>query len=182
MTTKNLAYDDVAYLARFPHAFPALAAGANGATSKFVAFQQMQVFALTAAITTAGTSTSTLWNGTATVTNINGDTASVIRIQNTAAQGAAPVLSTSTYGPFAISQYNGTATGTQTNAAGAWCSIALTGTATTGNAQAGAPSPTTGGFVINQGDQLYVQRGTDATAVTAFALEVGLAPFANVTA
>jgi hypothetical protein len=180
MATKNMGYDHPAYIARYSHVFPALAAGASGNTSKFVAFTALQIFAAVFSLTTAGTSTSTLWNGTATVTNINGDSFSVIRITNIAAQGASPVLSTATYGPFAASLYNGTATGTQTNAAGAYGSVALSGTATTGQAQVGAPA-STGGFSVNQGDQIYIVRGTDATAVTGFALEYAPTPLANVT-
>ena len=96
------------------------------------------------------------------------------------------MLSTATYGPFAASQYNGTATGTQTNAAGIYGSVALYGTATTGVAQSGAPSApagvsATGGFSVNQGDQIYIVRGTDASAITAFALEYAPTPLANVT-
>ncbi len=180
MATKNMSYDHPAYISRLAHAFPALAAGASGNTSKFVAFTQLQILAAVFSITTAGTSTSTLYNGTATVTNINGDSFSVLRVTNNAAQGVAPSLSTATYGPFAASQYNGTLTGTQTNAAGVYGSVALFGTATTGQAQAGAPT-STGGFTAKQGDQIYIVRGTDATAVTAFALEYQVTPLADVT-
>jgi len=175
-----MAYDHMAYVARQSHVFPALAAGASGNTSKFIAFTQLQIFSAVFASVTAGTSTATLWNGTATTTAIAVDSFSVIRITNTAAAGATPVLSTSTYGPFAASQYNGTATGTQTNAAGVTGSVALFGTATTGVAQSGNPVAT-GGFTVNQGDQVYIVRGTDATAVTGFALEYGVTPLANVT-
>ena len=183
MATKNMAYDHPAYLARLSHAFPALAAGANGATSKFVAFANMMVYGVVASLVTAGTSTSTLYNGTATVTNINGDSFSLVRVMNNAAPGVAPSLSTATYGPFALSLYNGTATGTQTNAAGVTVVVPVNGTATTGQAQAGAgASPFTGGVAVNQGDQLYILRGTDATAVSGFSLDYAVTPLASVTA
>ena len=177
MSQKNMAYDHAAYIARLSHGFGQNAAGASTAFSKFIAFAQLQVFAVTATLITAGTSTSTLWNGTATVTNINGDSFNLIQISNSAAIGATPVLTTNTHGPYAISLYNGTATGTQTNVAGAFVTVAM-GT----NTGAGSPTPTTGGFTANQGDQLYILRGTDATAVSGFALEYGVVPLASVTA
>ena len=158
---------------------------ASGATSKFVAFAAMTVFALCASQVTAGssTSTATLYNGTATVTAINVDTVSLIHVMNNAAAGATPSLTTATHGPFAVSLYNGTATGTQTNVAGFTNIIPLNGTATTGAAQTGAGlAPYTGGFSVNQGDQLYIQRGTDASSVLALSLEYGITPLANVTA
>jgi hypothetical protein len=184
MTTKNLAYDHAAYIARSMFALGQNAAGAGNATqfTRFAAFTALQIFSLTATLVTAGTSTSTLWNGTATVTNINGDSLSLIRIFNTAAAGAAPALATATWGPYAVSLYNGTATGTQTNAAGVTVNIPLFATTTngTGQQQVGTNSGV-GGFQVNQGDQLYVIRGTDATAVTAVSLEYGIQPLANVT-
>jgi hypothetical protein len=185
MSVKSMGYDHPSYLARVAHVFPALAAGASGATSKFVAFTALQVFAITVSQVTAaaGTSTATLYNGTSTVTAINADTYSVIRVMNNAAVGATPSLTTSTYGPFVASLYNGTATGTQTNVAGFTNSVALNGTATTGQAQLGAGVyPYMGGFTVNQGDQLFVQRGTDASSVLAIALEYNVLPLANVTA
>ena len=185
MTTKNMSYDHAAYVARAAHVFPALAAGASGATSKFVAFTALQVFAITVSQVTvaASTSTATLYNGTSTVTAVSADTYSVIHVMNNAAAGASPSLSTATHGPFVASLYNGTATGTQTGLAGFTNSVPLNGTGTTGQVQAGQGTyPYTGGFAVNQGDQLYVQRGTDASSVLAISLEYGVQPFANVTA
>lgn len=176
MAQKNLAYDHPAYLARLQHAYGQNAAGASTAFSKFVAFSALTALSVVASLVTAGTSTYTAWNGTATTTAINGDSFSVIRVANSAAIGATPALTTTTYGPYALSLYNGTATGTQTNVAGAFVTIPLQGTGgIAGNAAAGA------GIALNQGDTLHILRGTDATAVSAFAVEYALTPYANVT-
>ena len=189
MTTKNMGYDHPAYLARQQHSFPSLAAGASGITSKFVAFANLQVYSVTAATVTAGSSTSTYtqWNGTATVTAVSADSFSVIRVANIAAAGTTPVLTTSTYGPFVNAPYNGTLTATQTGLAVVANNIALygtitntAGTATNAQVQAGSNAGT-GGFTINQGDIVYCTRGTDASAVTALALEFSIVPLANVT-
>lgn len=176
MSQKSMAYDHPAYLVRMSQQFGQNAAGAGSATQfeKFVAYANLTIFSVTAALLTAGTSTYTAWNGTATCTAINGDQFSLIRITNTAATGATPALSTTTYGPYAVSLYNGTSTATQTNVAGFQNNIALS--------QTGIGSNTAnGGFTVNAGDQLYIQRGTDATAVTAFAMEYAITPLANVT-
>lgn len=177
MTQKSMAYDHPAYIARLSHAFGQNAAGASTAFGKFVAFAQIQVLAVCAAQITAGSSTYTAWNGTATTTAINGDSFSLIHISNSAAIGATPVLTTNTHGPYNLSLYNGTATGTQTTVAGAFVTIAL-GT----NTGAGSPVPTAGGFIANQGDQIYILRGTDASAVSGYALEYGVQSLASVTA
>jgi len=175
MTTKNMAYDHAAYASRLTHAFGQNAAGASTAFGKFVAFTALQILSITGTLIAAGTSTYTAWNGTATTTAINGDQFSLIRVTNTAAAGAAPALSTSTYGPYALSLYNGTATGTQTAVAGFSNNVALSQTGVGSNTAAG-------GFTINQGDTVHIVRGTDATAVAAYAIEYGVAPLANVTA
>lgn len=191
MATRNLSYDHPAYLARQSHVFPALAAGASGATSKFVAFTSLSVFAVAATQVTAAasTSTATLWNGTATVTGIYADSFSVIRIMNNAAAGATPSLTTATYGPFAVSLYNGTSTGTQTNNTAGFTNyyqlygpnVNASGTATntTGQIQAGAPAGN-GGMQVNQGDQVYIQRGTDASSILGLALEYSITPLSNI--
>jgi hypothetical protein len=118
--------------------------------------------------------TYTAWNGTSTITNIQGDSFSVIVVRNSAAMGATPALATSTYGPYTVGLYNGTATGTQTTVAGAYVAVGL-GTAT------GAAAPVPGGFTVNQGDTVHIVRGTDATAVVSYAMEYGITPLANVT-
>lgn len=174
MTTKSMGYDNPAYLARSVHAFGQNTAGASTAFAKFVAFTGLTIFSITANLLTVGTSTYTAWNGTNTVTSaIKGDSFSLIRVTNTSTT-ATPALATSTYGPFALTSYDGTATNTQTNAAGVAVNVALSGT--------GAGSNTAnGGFTVNQGDTLHILRGTDATAVSAFSMEYGITPLANVT-
>ena len=188
MTIRSAGYDHPAYLARMQHAFPALAAGASGATSKFVAFTNLQLLSVTAATVAAGssTSTATLWNGTNTVTAVSADTFSLIRVTNTTlpsnGTSGAPALATTTYGPFVNAPYNGTSTGTQTGVAGLVNNVQVSygGTATTGQLQVGSSTYQTGGIVVQQGDQIYIQRGTDASAVTGFALEFAVQPLANV--
>jgi len=177
-----MGYDHPAYQDRKAHNLGANAAGAGSITqyaSKFVAFTSSIIFGVYALGITNGTSTATAWNGTKTMLGVNGDSFSVIRITNTAALTAAPALSTSTYGPYALALTTNTATltgtDTTTGAAGVLNYIALSQTGIGSNT-------TTGGFVVNQGDQITIVRGTDATAVTAFAIEWGIQPLANVTA
>jgi hypothetical protein len=177
MTTKNLAYDHATYITRVSAPLGQIAAGAAGVSQKFIAFAQLQVLSVTATLFTAGTATVTAWNGTATTTSAAGDSFSLIHISNSAAIGATPVLTTNTHGPYALGLFNGTATAVQTAVSGAFVSVAL-GT----NTGIGSPVPATGGFNANQGDQMYVVRGADATAVSAYALEYNVLPLSNVTA
>ena len=184
MTTKNMAYDHPAYINRLAHAFAPAAAGASAVSPKFVAFTALTIFAIAATlVTSGGTSTYTAWNGTATVTAIGAQTYSLIRIFNTAAAGLTPALGTATYGPFVISKYDGTSTNTQTNSTAAGISgyVQLFNANGTSTAQVQAGTNTgNGGFQVNQGDQLYVVQGTEATAIGAYSLEYGLTPLANV--
>lgn len=183
MTQRSMGYDHPAYTARQAKDFAAPAAGSAATTSKFVAFANLQIYAVNALmVTSGGTSTYTAWNGTATVTAIGAQTFSVIRVYNTATAGAAPGLNTSTYGPFVASLYNGTATATQTNstATGLFNNVPLFGSGT-GTAQAGTNTGS-GGFSVNQGDMIYVVQGTEATATLAYALEFSITPLASVTA
>lgn len=178
MTQKSMAYDHPAYTARLCHAFGQNTAGASTAFSKFAAFTSLLAFAVQATLITAGVSTSTAYNGTATTTQINGDSFNVIHVFANGTSGTGAV-STATHGPFNVGSYNGTATGTQTATAGNTVRIQLSGTAVTGNVQAGA-SAADGGIVINPGDTLHILRGTDTAAVTAFALEYAVQQLANV--
>lgn len=177
MARKDLAYDHPSYLVRQTEAFGQNTAGGSTGLAKFVAFAALQVLSVTASLVTAGTSTTTAWNGTATTTSVNGDSFSVVVVSNSAAIGATPVMTTSTKGPYNLSLFNGTATAVQTAVAGAFVNVAL-GT----NTGAGSPLPATGGFTVNQGDQISIVRGADATAVSAFALEFNVLPLASVTA
>lgn len=170
MTQKNMAYDHPAYTARLTHAFGQNAAGASTNFGKFVAFAAMQLFAVQGALITAGTSTYTQANGTATVTSVAGDSFNVIHVFNNP-QGTA--ASTATHGPFSLG-FNGTATAGQTNR------VQLSGNGTSsGNVQAGL-SAADGGISLQQGDTVHILRGTDATAVSAFALELAIQPLASV--
>lgn len=184
MTTKNMAYDHAAYLARLPVNLGATTAGSGALTHKFVAFTAMQIYSLTAQVIATGSSTyASMWNGTATVpTAVGATTVSVLRLLNTAAPGATPALSTATYGPFVLSLYDGTSTNTQTNSSkpGFAINIPLYGTATTGTAQAGSAAAS-GGIAVNQGDVVWCVQGTDATFSASYGLEVGISPFANLT-
>ena len=177
MTTRNMSYDHPAYEVRLAHGYGQNAAGASTAFGKFVAWTALTLFSVNSILATAGTSTYTAWNGTATTTAINGDSFSLIRVTNTATAGATPALSTTTYGPYSVSLYNGTATGTQTTVAGVSNYYILTGTGGVAGSLTG-----TGGISVNQGDSIHIVRGTDATAVSAFTLEYALQPLANVTA
>jgi hypothetical protein len=154
MTTKNMAYDHAAYLVRMQQMPAAQVAGASKVYDKFVAFTNMHVFSIGTTTVTAGTSTYTAWNGTATVTTTGtGDTLTGIKVSGTA---------TSTYGPYALD-----------NAAGAFRRIQISGTGV-------GSSTADGGVALLQGDQFWVQRGTDATAVQLPYVEYAIDPFANV--
>ena len=179
MAQKNMGYDSPTYQARVQHGYGQNTAGASTAFGKFVAFTQLQVLSITAANLTAGTSTQTAWNGTGTQVVINGDQFYGVHV---IAPGAVigtltTTLGTATHGPFALS----TGTGTGTMVAGCWTQIPLSGTGTSGNVQSGT-NTSTGGVTMYPGDTFHILRGTDATALSAFALEYGVVPLANVTA
>ena len=177
MSQVSMGYDNPTYVTRQSVMMGANTAGTTTTpVNKFVAWTAMVLYSVTATNLTAGTSTTTLWNGTGTATNINGDSFTVRRYTNIG--GGA--LTTATFGTFAVAPYNGTATATQTSTAGINVRIQLTGTATTGVAQAGT-NTADGGVVLQQGDIIDILRGADATAVTAFAFEIGILPLANIT-
>jgi len=179
MTQKSMAYDHPAYLARVSHAYGQNAAGASTAFSKFVAFSALQALSITAANIVASTSTQTAWNGTGTHVAINADQFYAVHVisPGNVIGTATTTLGTATHGPFALS----TGTGTGTMVSGAWTQIPLSGAGTTGNVQAGT-NASLGGITLFPGDTFHILRGTDATAVSAFALEYGVLPLANVTA
>lgn len=178
MTQKDMAYDHPAYIARLGHNFGQNAAGASTNFGKFVAFAALQLFAIQATMITAGTSTATAWNGTATTTNVAVDQFSVIHVYANGTSGTGAVT-TATHGPFNIGPYNGTATGTQTSTSGNTVRVQLSGAGLTGNVQAGT-NTADGGVPVFPGDTFHILRGTDATAVSAFTAEYGIAPFARV--
>lgn len=179
MTQKSPAYDNPAYQARLFHAFGQNAAGASTNFGKFVAFTNMTVFAIQASNITASTSTQTTWNGTGTVVQINADQFYLIHVLapgNITVTGGTTTLGTTTHGPFGLS----TGTATITAVAGASTRVQLSGTGTSGSQQGGA-SAADGGVPVYPGDTLHILRGTDATAVSAFAIELALQPTANLT-
>jgi len=154
MTQRSMAYDHPAYLNRLVHQFDAQVAGASKAYGKFVAFTDLKVFSINVTTITAGTSTYTAWNGTATVTANPGDTIAGIKVSGT---------TTTTYGPYALDQ-----------AAAGFRKIQIS--------QSGAGAPTAdGGVALAAGDTFHVVRGTDATAVQVPSIEYGVAPGANIT-
>lgn len=139
----------------------AIAAGAAGQSSKFVAHAAMLLFSLNAYSTVAGTSTYTYTvNGTQTI-GIAAQQLSVIRVYNTASAGSSVALATQTIGPFVLGgQFQ--AAGTLTNQVGAYSQFALNTTVGTQGY---------GGIPINQGDYVYVVTGTDATAAEVVSID-----------
>ena len=153
MTTKNMYYDHPAYLVRSQYQPSQKGAGASTAYDKFVAFTAMQVYSIGATCVTAGTSTYTAWNGTATVTTTAGDTITGFKVSGT---------TTTTYGPYALD-----------SVVGAFRRIQISGTGV-------GSSTSDGGISMLQGDTFYIQRGTDATAVQIPYMEYALTPFASI--
>ena len=155
MTTKSMAYDNPAYLARAQMGCDQQAAGASKSFNKFLAFTAMKIYSIGAACLAAGTSSYSGWNGTATVTNST--TADAITAFKVNAGG------TSTYGPYVLD-----------GGVNSYRQIQLSGTGV-------GSSTADGGITLAQGDQFYVQRGTDATAVQCVSIEYGIAPLAAIT-
>lgn len=171
MSDKNMGYDHPAYLTRASWN-GIMTAGSGGVSNKFVAHAALLLFSLNVQATVAGTSTyTTTINGTTTV-NVATTQLSLIRITNTAAAGATIALSTSTIGPFTMGGGFVT-TGTQTNQIGAYAQFPLNTTAGTAGF---------GGLAINEGDQIFVVNGTDATAVELVSIDYQIQPLASVTA
>jgi hypothetical protein len=161
MSTKSMAYDHPAYTVRLFHQPAAQPAGASKTYDKFLAYAACTVFAVQSYCVTAGTSSYTAWNGTATVTTTGtGDTITCFRVAGSAG-------GTATFGPFAIDAAVGNVNRIQ---------LFGTGTASYLGSQSGA-----GGVQLNAGDLFYMQRGTDATAVQVPCVEIGFQPGANFT-
>jgi hypothetical protein len=158
MTTKSFAYDHPAYLARMAHQPAAQAAGASKTYDKFLAYADLTVFSISSYTVTAGTSSYTAWNGTATVTTTGtGDTITGFRVF---AGGG-----TATFGPYALNA-----------AAGSINRIQIYGT---GTASYAGSATSDGGVQLSAGDLFYVQRGTDATAVQVPSIEYAFRAGAN---
>lgn len=179
MSLKSMAYDNAAYIARGTFN-SIMVAGSAGVSAKFTAFAAMLLFSLTTNTTVAGTSTYTggLVGGPPGVNATTGVAVAatqlnLIRITNTAASGATISLSTTTVGPFTVGGVFLGAGGTATNQAFASNSFALnTSTGTAG----------LGGLAINQGDQIFIVNGTDATGVELVSIDYQVLPGASVTA
>lgn len=179
MSLKSMAYDHPAYTGRGQFT-GIMTAGSAGASTKFVAYANMLLFGLTTFTTILGTSTYTggLLGGPSGVNPTTGVAVastqlSLIRITNTAAAGATIALSTSTIGPFTVGGVFLGAGGTATNQVGASNQFALNTTAGTAGL---------GGVQINQGDQVFIVNGTDATAVELVTIDYQVLPGASVTA
>jgi hypothetical protein len=163
-------YDHPSYTARCGTYNSVMTAGSAGVSAKFVAFANLLLFGLNTQVITAGTSTYTN-TVTGVGTNIiNSQQLNLIRITQTQTQGATIALSTSTVGPF-IAAGNFAAGGTGTGQIGGYNQFALNTTA-----------PTLGGFPINQGDQIYIVSGTDATGVALVSIDYQVQPLAAVVA
>jgi hypothetical protein len=172
-TQKSMGYDHPAYTAR-QGVFLSRAAGANGVTAKYAAHAALLAYALNVATLVAGTSTYTYTNGAGVATvAVASDQLSLIVVTNTASAGATVALSTSTYGPYAVTGSFIGAGGTNTNQVGAFSQIQL-------NAQAGTGG--LGGVVIPAGSTFFIQAGTDATAAEGVTLDYNIQPLAGVAA
>lgn len=179
-TTKNMAYDHPSYVSRVGTFNSIMTAGSGGVSAKFTAFANLLLFSLNTYSTVAGTSTYTggLTGGPPGVNATTGVAVastqlSLIRITNTASSGATIALSTSTIGPFTVGGVFLGAGGTATNQIGGWNNFALNTSTGTGGLN---------GVAINQGDQVFVVNGTDATAVELVQIDYQVAPLASVMA
>jgi hypothetical protein len=174
-----MAYDNPAYIARGQFT-SIMTAGSGGVSGKFVAFANMLLFGLQTFTTVAGTSTFTggLVGGPSGVNATTGVAVAatqlnLIRITNTASAGATVALSTTTVGPFTVGGSFLGAGGTATNQIGGANQFALNTTAGTAGLN---------GLAINQGDQIFVVNGTDATAVELVTIDYQILPGAAVVA
>ncbi len=200
--TRNVNYDNASAVARLGHWLGAPAAGSGGVSpNKFQAWAACVLYGVRFRTTTPGTSTYTV-SGTATSPATQ---FSVIYITDTNTTGTAVSLSTSTIVPFTVGGtstagtnayvggkggglaggYNGpyavnTLGGTNTSLTwGTLTYVAAPGTATGSQIQVGVYGGQNiglGGLPVNEGDQVYVVSGTDATAVVDAWLEYSLAP------
>ena len=198
---RSVAYDNPTTVARVSDQLAANSAGSASLSGKFYAFTQLQLYGVTIAVTTAGTSTYTV-SGTA----VNPATQfSLIYITNTNTTGTAVSLGTTTIGPFTV---GGTSTqtfvgGTSAGIAGGWAgpfavntlggtntsltwgtnTFVTTGNPAAGQTQVGYPGGQNqgyGGLPVNPGDQIYLVNGTDATAVYVGMLQFSVQPISGV--
>jgi hypothetical protein len=197
---RSLAYDNPTTVTRVAAQLAANAAGSGALSGKFYAFTQCQLYGVTFAVTTAGTSTYTV-GGTATNPAAQ---FSLIYITNTNTTGTAVSLGTNTIGPFTIGG-TGTSTavgGAQGGIAGGWqgpyavntlggtntslvwgTNTFVTTSAAAGQTQVGYPGGQNigfGGLPLNPGDQVYLVNGTDATVVVVPILQYSVQPINGV--
>jgi hypothetical protein len=129
------------------------AAGSGGATSKFVAYAQLQLFSINLLQQVLSTSTYTVGGvgtGTISIMQMN-----LIIVQNTSTTTTA-ALSTTTIGPFYA---GGSGTVGQLNVYNQYALNTTTGT------------QGQGGVLVPQGALVYAITGTDATAVAAVTVD-----------
>jgi hypothetical protein len=154
---KSMSYDHAAYLAVYQQ--PALSVAGTGITGsgtntqKYAAFTSLLVKSITAVSTVLGTSA---------------DSVLLFRITNNGTTAVNTVTATYTYGTvLASAAYFGNVTLNTASAVGT--SAATSNTLTIG----GSPA-------LLQGDQWYLQKGTDATCTNVYAVEMAIVPLANV--
>lgn len=155
MAQAQKGFQDPTYLARGKFDGGAIAAGAAGQSSKFVAHAAVLLMALTTYTTVLGTSTYTntvTGVGTATA---SGQQVSVIIVTNTSTTTTV-ALSTTTLGPFLAGGQ-----GTAAQVGGSNQFQLNTNTGTQGQ----------GGVLVPQGSYVYVVTGTDATAATVVGID-----------
>ena len=176
---KSMAYDNPAYLARGSFT-SIMTAGSAGVSAKFVAHANLLLFSLNTYTTIVGSSTYTggLYGGPSGVNPTTGVAVlatqlNLIRITNTAAAGATVSLSTSTVGPFTVGGSFLGAGGTATNQVGGSNWFPLNTATGSGGLN---------GLAINQGDQIYIVNGTDASAVELINIDYQIQPLASVMA
>ena len=178
-TTKNMGYDNPAYMSRGTYN-TSIAAGSGATSTIFVPHSNLLLLGLTMTPAAAGTSTYTAtqyyggFAGTLTsaTVHVSSTQVSLIRVTNTSTFGQAPAVSTSTIGPFYVDYLN-TTNGTATGAVGSFTQVALN----TSTGSAGL-----NGIAVNAGDRLFLVNGTDATAVTYATIDYQILPLSNVVA
>jgi hypothetical protein len=153
MTIKSMYYDHAAYVARSQQNFANKPAGASATYDKFIAFTNLNVFSIGVTCGAAGTSTYTAWNGTTSGTFTAADAITAFRISGTTTYTYGPYVTDAPLGGFRRIQISGTGAGSST---------------------------ADGGIQLLQGDQFYVQRGTDTTAVQYPVVEYSIAANANI--
>jgi hypothetical protein len=157
MATKSMSYDHAAYLAVFHQ--PALSIAGTGITGsgtntqKYGAFTSLLIKSITSF---------------ATVLSTSADNALVFRITNNGTTAVNTVTATYTFGAALGS--------------GAYFGNAVLNTASAVSTSAATTQPLTLGAspVLIQGDQWYVQKGTDATTTLGYMVELAITPLANV--